>query len=84
MAKKKVVSFVVKSKVETLKSEFYQDVKDLSTSELLYRLKANVQEGRRLLDEFNKLSDAVRTNKAADRVLAAQHEVLAALLEGRR
>lgn len=91
MAKKRVKAaqvnptFAVRqSKAQIVEAEYYQEVKDLSTTELAFRAQANQKEARRLQDEFVKLSEAVRVNRAADRVLAVQYQVLTTIITGRR
>jgi hypothetical protein len=77
-------SFTVTSKATRQEAEYYTSVKDLSSPELGRVLENCREEEARLLNEHDRLQEALKVNRVATSVLTMRHEVLSAILTGRR
>lgn len=82
--KRHATSFVVTSKVTAQEAEYYTSVKDLGSPELGRCLENCRVEEARLLNEQEELQNALKVNRVAARVVTMRHEVLSAILTGRR
>lgn len=81
---KKAASLPKQSPAQKRQVEFYRGVKDLSTTEVQYRLDENTKNLTSINETISTYVESLRAARAAAAELTREHETLTSIIEERR